>query len=61
MKWIFYTKIHERLLRPLLAANSHPPRTDLRDTLRAIDRHVKDYTDHARLNAAENSRSTSTS
>ena len=49
---IFYTKVHDRLLRPLLAANSPPAPTDLRDALRAIDRHVKDYTDRARLNAA---------
>jgi len=49
---IFYTKVHDRLLRPLLAANSPPAPTDLRDALRAIDRHVKDYTERARLNAA---------
>jgi hypothetical protein len=39
-------------LRPLLAANSSPAPTELRDALRTIDRHVKDYTDRARLNAA---------
>jgi hypothetical protein len=49
---IFYTKVHNRLLRPLLAANAPPAPTDLRDALRTIDRHVKQYTDAARLNAA---------
>ena len=49
---IFYTKVHDRLLRPLLAANAPPAPTALRDALQTIDRHVKDYTDHARLNAA---------
>jgi Mn-dependent DtxR family transcriptional regulator len=49
---IFYTKVHDRLLRPLLAANSPPAPAELRDALRTIDRHVKDYTELARLNAA---------
>ncbi len=49
---IFYTKVHDRLLRPLLAANSPPAPTELRDALRTIDRHGKNYTETARLNAA---------
>lgn len=49
---IFYTKVRDRLLRPLLAANAPPAPTTLRDALRTIDRHVKDYVEHARLNAA---------
>jgi hypothetical protein len=49
---IFYTKIHDRLLRPLLAANAPPAPPELRDALRTVDRHVKDYSERARLNAA---------
>jgi hypothetical protein len=49
---IFYTKVHNRLLRPLLAADQPPAPTDLRTTLRTIDRHVHSYIDHARLKNA---------
>jgi hypothetical protein len=49
---IFYTKVHDRLLRPLLAANSPPAPPELREALRTIDRHVKNYTQTARLDAA---------
>jgi hypothetical protein len=57
---IFYTKVHDRLLRPLLAANAPPAQVDLRQALRTIDRHMHGYIDEARRgNAARNSRSTS--
>ena len=46
---IFYTKVHDRLLRPLIAADQPPAPDDLRRALHVIDRHVADYTDRARL------------
>jgi hypothetical protein len=49
---IFYTKIHDRLLRPLLAANAPPAPPELRHALHAIDRHVHSYIDQARLGNA---------
>lgn len=49
---LFYTKVHNRLLRPFLAADEPAP-TDLRAALATIDRHVQGYIDHARfINAA---------
>ena len=46
---IFYTKLHNRLLRPLMATAQPqaPPR--LRQALRVIDQHVDDYITRARL------------
>ena len=49
---IFYTKIYQRLLRPLLAADTPPAPPDLRAALSTIDRHVNAYIDHARLRSA---------
>ena len=49
---IFYTKVHDRLLRPLLAADSPPAPADLRAALRTIDRHVDGHIDHAHLGNA---------
>lgn len=49
---IFYTKIHDRLLRPLLAADKPPAPTELRGALRTIEKHVHDYTQQARLGNA---------
>jgi hypothetical protein len=46
---LFYTKIHNRLLRPLLAAGNPPAPAELRHALATIDRHVRSYIDHARL------------
>jgi hypothetical protein len=40
---VFSTKLHHRLLRPLLAADRPPAPPDLRDALRAIDRRVDTY------------------
>jgi predicted MarR family transcription regulator len=57
---IFYTKVHQRLLRPLLAADTPPAPPELRQALATIDHHVTGYITAARLgNAARNSRSTS--
>src|SRR6266542_4401900 len=46
---VFYTKVHDRLLRPLLAADHPPAPPELRTALATIDRHVRNYADHARL------------
>jgi hypothetical protein len=49
---VFYTKVHDRLLRPLLAANAPPAPAELRSALRTIDQHVNGYIDEARLGNA---------
>jgi hypothetical protein len=49
---VFYTKLHNRLLRPLLAANQPQAPPALRQALRAIDQHVDDYITRARLGKA---------
>ena len=46
---IFYTKLHDRLLRPLLAADQPQAPPPLRRALRTIDTHVTQYIDAARL------------
>ena len=46
---IFYTKLHDRLLRPLLAADQPQAPPTLRKALRTIDTHVTQYIDAARL------------
>src|SRR5262249_37630055 len=48
---VFYTKIHNRLLRPLTAANDPPAPLPLRQALRTIDRLVTDYITQARMTA----------
>jgi hypothetical protein len=49
---VFYTKLHNRLLRPLLAADQPQAPPALRQALRAIDQHVDDYITRARLGKA---------
>ena len=49
---IFYTKVHDRLLRPLIAANAPPAPTELRRALRVVDHHLHHYVEHARLGKA---------
>ncbi|GAB7006416.1 hypothetical protein JCM18899A_38890 [Nocardioides sp. AN3] len=49
---IFYTKIHDRVLRPLLAADRPPAPPELRHALATIDQHVRSYLDTARLGTA---------
>jgi hypothetical protein len=49
---IFYTKVHNRLLRPLLAGHRPPAPIELRTALRTIDQQVRSYIDHARLRKA---------
>ena len=46
---IFYTKVHDRLLRPLLAANQPSAPPPLRNALHTIDIHVAERIDNARL------------
>ena len=47
-----YTKLHNRLLRPLMAADQAQAPPGLRQALRAINQHVDDYITHARLGKA---------
>jgi len=49
---IFYTKLHNRLLRPLLAADQPQAPIELRAALRTIDHHIDDYITRARLKQA---------
>ncbi len=49
---LFYTKVHDRLLVPLLAANAPPASPQLRDALKVVDQSVHDYVRQARLEAA---------
>jgi hypothetical protein len=49
---VFYTKLHNRLLRPLMTARQPPAPPELRDALRVIDRQVSDYAIRARLGKA---------
>ena len=48
---VFYTKVCNRLLVPLTAANQPQAPPDLRAALAAITRHVNDYASRARLPA----------
>jgi hypothetical protein len=48
---IFYTKIHNRLLRPLLAADTPPAPHEVRHALKVLDHAVTDYIDQARIAA----------
>ena len=49
---LFYTKLHDRLLGPLLAADHPPAPLELRNALRVVDRSIDDYIARARLKAA---------
>ena len=49
---VFYTKLHNRLLRPLLAADQPQAPPELRAALHAIDQHVDAYITRARLTRA---------
>jgi hypothetical protein len=46
---IFYTKLHDRLLRPLLATDWPPAPPPVRKALRTIDIHITEAIDRARL------------
>jgi hypothetical protein len=49
---VFYTKLYNRLLGPLLAADRPPAPPELRDALHVIDRRVDGYVQHARMGIA---------
>jgi hypothetical protein len=49
---IFYTKLHNRLLRPLLAADQPQAPAELRSALRTIDHQIEGYITRARINQA---------
>lgn len=49
---IFYTKVCNRVLAPLMAADQPPAPPPLRQALRTIDQHINDYLAHARLPTA---------
>jgi hypothetical protein len=48
----FYTKVHNRVLEPLLDADKPPAPLELRRALRVIDGAVNDYLAHARIRPA---------
>ena len=49
----FYTKVHNRVLRPLIAGADHPPAPpELRRALATIDQQIANYVTNARLGAA---------
>jgi hypothetical protein len=49
---LFYTKLHGRLLRPLIAMDHPAQPTDVRNALRVIDHHITDSIGRARLKPA---------
>ena len=49
---VFYTKLHNRLLRPLMAADQPKAPPDLRQALHVIDQHVDASIIRARLGKA---------
>jgi len=49
---VFYTKVYNRLLVPLTAADQPQAPPDLRQALRTLDHHVDSYAHHARLRPA---------
>jgi hypothetical protein len=49
---VFYTKLHNRLLRPLMAAEQAQAPPELRQALRTINEHVDAYITRARLGKA---------
>jgi len=49
---LFYTKVHDRLLGPLLEAHQPPAPVELRLALNQIDRSVRDYVARARIKPA---------
>ncbi len=49
---LFYTKVRDRVLKPLLAADHPPAPIELRCALRTVDRAVDDYVANARIRSA---------
>lgn len=53
IRWaLFYTKLQDRLLGPLLAADQPPASVELRRALRVVDASVDQYIDAARMKPA---------
>jgi hypothetical protein len=53
VRWaLFYTKLHNRLLGPLLAADQPPATPELRRALHTIDTEIDRYCDRARIKPA---------
>ena len=50
---VFYTKLRNRLLRPLLDADKPPAKTEIRQALRTLENAVADYIHAARLAPAK--------
>jgi hypothetical protein len=50
---VFYTKLRNRLLRPLLDADQPPAKTEIRQALRTLENAVADYIQLARLAPAK--------
>jgi hypothetical protein len=48
---VFYTKLHNRLLRPLMTADQPPAPLEVRQALKVLDHAVTDYLDNARIAA----------
>jgi predicted MarR family transcription regulator len=46
---VFYTKLQNRLLRPLLDADKPPAPLDVRRALKTLERAVNQYVNNARL------------
>ena len=46
---LFYTKVHDRLLTPLLAADRPPAPLPIRRALHVLDESVDSYIHHARI------------
>jgi len=44
---VFYTELHNRLLRPFMSANQPPAPPPLPQALRTVDRHIDDHLDLA--------------
>jgi len=49
---VFYTKLHRKLLGPLLDADTTPASTDVRRALAIIDKTINEYVTNARLGTA---------
>ena len=49
---IFYTKLRDRILRPLLQANQPPAPANVQPALLTLDHAVRDYITNARLGLA---------
>jgi predicted MarR family transcription regulator len=50
---VFYTKLRNRLLRPLLDADKPPAKSEIRQALRTLELAVADYIHAARLAPAK--------